>query len=146
MDEKAIRGSIDVREDLAPIYFISFIGVPTDAQFDGYLEKLTRITMRLEPRALIYDASASGATPPSHRKKMAEWMKRYEAQVRAGTVGTAFVLPSAIMRGVLTAILWVQPMACPHAVVATVAEAKAWCQARLTERMKTRNHSDPRQL
>ncbi len=143
MNEKPRRGSIDIREDLAPLYIISFIGVPTDPQFDAYLEKLTRITMRLEARALIYDASGSHSSPPSHRKKMADWMRRYEAQIRTGTVGTAFVLPSAITRGVLTAILWVQPMACPHHVVATLGEAKTWCLDRLNERLRIRNQSDP---
>jgi len=146
MDEKPGRSSIEVREDLAPLYVITFVGVPTDAQFDAYLEKLTRITTRIDSRALIYDASNAGGTPPSQRKKMAEWMKRYEAQVRAGTVGTAFVLPSAIMRGVLTAILWVQPMACPHHVVATMAEAKSWCNDRLKDRLGRSMHSDPRRL
>lgn len=147
MDETRVRGgSIDVREDLAPLYIISFSGVPTDAQFDSYLEKLTRITVRPQARALIYDASNSGPTPASHRKKMADWMKKYDAHVRAGTVGTAFVLPSAITRGVLTAILWVQPMACPHLVVATLVEAKSWCNERLAERLGARNQSDPRSL
>lgn len=135
MSDKAVSGSVTIREDLAPLFIITFVGVPTDAQFDAYLAHLARITVKLEPRALIFDASASGPTPAAHRKRMADWMKQYEPHIRANTVGAAFVLPSAIMRGVLTAILWVQPMACPHNVVASLGEAKLWAKDMVDKRL-----------
>jgi hypothetical protein len=48
----------------------------------------------------------------------AGWMKRHEVETRRGTAGIAFVIPSALVRGALTAILWLQPLACPHFVTA----------------------------
>lgn len=44
---------------------------------------------------------------------------------------SAFVLASPLVRGLLTAILWISPMPAPHEIVATVAEAEAWLNERL---------------
>jgi hypothetical protein len=48
-------------------------------------------------------------TPASQRKYTAEWMKRNEALVRASSVGGATVTPSAVLRGIITAVYWIQP-------------------------------------
>jgi hypothetical protein len=65
---------------------------------------------------------------------MAEWMKGYDALIRERTVGCAFVLPSALQRGILTAILWIQPMACPHTIVGTLDEALEWTRGKLARK------------
>jgi len=125
------RSRITINDGSAPVYVVRIEGVPTGEQFDAYLRQLTDIVLRPGPRALIFDATTAGPTPAAHRKKQAEWMKRFENETRATTVGTAFVLPSALMRGILTAILWLQPMACPHVIVATLAEGLEWARERL---------------
>jgi hypothetical protein len=127
-------GTITIDESLKPIYVVSFEGVPNDAEFEAYLKRLGAITERPDDKALLFDATRTGNTPPSQRKRMAEWMKQYDALIRERTAGCAFVLPSAIQRGILTAILWLQPMACPHAIVGTREEALAWVRKELARR------------
>jgi hypothetical protein len=48
-------------------------------------------------------------TPASQRKYTAEWMKRNEPLVKVGSVGGATVTPSPVLRGILTAVYWIQP-------------------------------------
>ena len=48
-------------------------------------------------------------------------------------VGNAFVISNPLVRGVLTAILWLQPLPSDYIVVGTLKEAEAWCMKKLTE-------------
>lgn len=126
-----MSGRLDIDESRYPIALMAFHGVFTDAYFDEYLAKLTEIARRPGTRALIYDIRDSGMVPAAQRRKQADWMARYELLTRAGTAGMAFVIDSPILRGILTAILWMSPMACPHTVVATLPEAYSWCDQTL---------------
>jgi hypothetical protein len=60
-------------------------------------------------------------------------MRNNKAQTKANTLGCVFVLDSVFSRGALTAILWLQPMPCPHAVVsnmdAALEKASQWLAA-----------------
>lgn len=140
----ASSGTITIDESSRPIYVVSFEGLPNDAEFETYLKRLGTITERPNLKALVFDASLAGATPPSQRKRMAAWMKEYDALIRERTVGCAFVLPSAFQRGILTAILWLQPMACPHAIVGTLDEALHWTNGMLALREAPRASSPGR--
>ena len=63
----------------------------------------------------------------------AEWMKRHEEMMRGRTAGIAFVIESALVRGGLTAVLWLAPLPCPHVVVKTLDDAIVWCEQKLCE-------------
>jgi len=127
-------GRILVSEELAPLYVVRFEGVTTDAQFEAYLDHVLRITRRGEMHAMVYDASQAGWIPPSQRQLQADWMREHDKLNRDLTAGLAFVLPSPLLRGVLTAILWLTPMPCPHTVTRTLDHGVAWCRARLRAR------------
>jgi hypothetical protein len=58
-------------------------------------------------------------TPANQRKFTAEWMKRTADLSRAGGVGTATVTPSALVRGIITALHWLQPSPTQSFAVAT---------------------------
>lgn len=127
-------GNIVVLEDLAPLYVVRFEGIASDAQFAAYLAHVLRITQRGEVHAMVYDASAAGWVPPSQRQLQVEWMREHDKLNRDTTAGLAFVLPSPLVRGVLTAMLWLAPMPCPHLVARTLDQGLVWCRERLTER------------
>jgi hypothetical protein len=64
-------------------------------------------------------------------------MKDCRRLMEQRVVGVAFALPSPLMRSVLRGILMMQPMPCPHAVVATEPEGISWTKARLwTDQMR----------
>jgi hypothetical protein len=62
-------------------------------------------------------------TPASQRKYTAEWMKRSSALLQDACVGGAHVTPSAMLRGIITAVFWLSPPPTPQIFVATRAEA-----------------------
>ncbi len=118
-----------------PIVVVTFDGPSTDAEFRAYLDDMTRLVVaRREPNVTILDARAAGSTPATQRRMQADWLEKHDAELRRYSAGTAFIITSAMVRGILTAILWLQPMAAPHVVVATFEEAEAWAREQLRAR------------
>jgi hypothetical protein len=128
--------AIVVDQEFLPAIRVFHDGATTDEEFAAYLETLL-VSMngpKAGPRLLVIDATHSAATPATQRRLQADWMKQHAARIRDVTVGCAFIIPSGLVRGILTAILWIQPLPCPHEVVATLDEALAWGAQRLSER------------
>ena len=63
--------------------------------------------------------------PASQRKYAREWMKRTLSLQREASLGGANVTPSAILRGLITAVNWFQEPTTPTVFVATRKEALA---------------------
>jgi hypothetical protein len=115
-----------------PLVVVTFDGLATDAEFDDYLTAMTRqILDRRQRSVTILDARTSGRAPATQRKKQADWLKQHEQMLRQYSLGTAFVITSPLVRGVLTAILWLQQMPTAHTVAATFEEAERWAVGRL---------------
>jgi hypothetical protein len=62
-------------------------------------------------------------SPASHGKETADWIERTSALMRASSVGAAHVTPSAILRGLITAVFWMHRPPTPSVFVATRREA-----------------------
>jgi hypothetical protein len=58
-------------------------------------------------------------TPASQRRIAADWVKRNDPVAKVATVGGATVTPSPILRGIMTAVFWLQPSSRPMHLVAT---------------------------
>ena len=120
-----------------PLVVVTHHGAATDEEFDAYLVKLKqnldRAVREKMKTVLIFDATHAGNSSAKQRQKQAAWMKQHEAPSRLHSAGYAFVIPSTIIRGALTAILWLSPMPAPYVVVATLAEAQSWCLKMLSE-------------
>ena len=89
----------------------------------GHLEELWRTTPAGVKSFTLTDLSVmKEAAPASQRKYAAEFIKRnQELQLRA-SVGGAIVATSALVRGVLTAVFWLQRTTLETHLVATRAE------------------------
>ena len=114
-----------------PVVVVSYRGAPTTTEFETYLGALGELYRGGRPFGLVFDSTGAESPPATHRKLQADFIKRYEYSIRALNMGTAFVLDSMVLRGALTAILWLQPLPCPHFVCAEVNEARRWVRARL---------------
>src|SRR5512139_254160 len=123
---------IDTRRP--PILRIDWEGSPSEEEFRVHLAELTALIRSMPVNAILYDARTASGPTAIQRQKMAEWMREHEALIRSRSAGTAFVIDSAFVRGALTAILWLQPMASDHTVVATPEEAYRWCEEQLRKR------------
>lgn len=111
-------GGITVNVERWPLIHVRFQGSAEISIWDSYLAQLTRaITTRPGKRVMIMDASECGMVSAAARRKQAEWMARHDENTRLFTVGIAFVLPSSLLRGALTAVFWLQPLPCPYAIV-----------------------------
>jgi hypothetical protein len=93
----------------------------------AHLETLLREGEQEGDRSfVITDLSRIRSIPGAdQRRYSAEWMQRTLELQKAATVGAANVAPSAVLRGIVTAVFWIRPPATPTAVVASREEAIA---------------------
>lgn len=121
---------------LAPdLLCITYRGTFADDEYEralsGMVESLER--MRAEGRGL---AMVSVSTPDSsmtsrQRRRTTEWLREHAELLRSACVAQAIVLPGAVQRAVLTAILWVADYPAPLRVFSSDDEAFAWARSRL---------------
>jgi hypothetical protein len=104
----------------------------TDQEFEQYLADY-QLVLESEQRfgAVYVTPPNMPLTPPRQVRLQARFMKQHRSLMEQRVVGVAFALPSPLMRGVLRGILMLQPMPCPHTVLATEAEGVSWVKARL---------------
>lgn len=122
---------IDYDESRSPLVVITSRGSTTDPDFESYLAKMIA-TLSLKRRyGVLFDARDAERPTPAQRRRQAQWMKEHAPLLKQYSVGMAFVIDKAIIRGSLTAILWLQPMPMAHTVCATVDAAEAWLGERL---------------
>jgi hypothetical protein len=72
---------------------------------------------------VVTDITRLKKSPPRQRHLTAEWMRRTEPLAQIASVGGATVAPSAILRGIITALYWLQRPAQPSVCVASRHEA-----------------------
>lgn len=85
------------------------------------------------PIVSISEALASERPGPDVRKYWADSIAQESSEIIEGTIGTIVVFGSALMRGVLTAVGWLNPEARKIKTVATMAEAIDLALAKLDE-------------
>jgi len=103
----------------------------TATEFDEYLAWHRDNLRRRQRFAIILDATRARSPNALERRKQAEALREGEPLLRQYCAGAAFVIPSSVVRGTLTAILWLQPPAYESVVVPTFGEADAWVKQRL---------------
>lgn len=109
---------------------VTFVGEATDAEFDAYLEQMAKeLRATKEPTASILDGSRATGASARQREKQARWMKDNHDLLSTKSTGSAFVISSRIIRGILTAIFWVQKPPGPYVIVETMTEARAWARS-----------------
>ena len=122
---------IDFDMSIAGITCVTFVGEVTDSQFADYLERMAANFDSAEKRVKILDATRAGNVPASQRRMQAQWMREYSTQILAFTPLTIFVIDSPLVKGVLTAIFWLQPLPTPYLVVRNLATALVRAQAQI---------------
>jgi hypothetical protein len=126
--------AITIDESRRPIVTVRFKGSATDEEFRAYLRDMSeQILARRQKTVTILDAGTWSTSTATQRQLQAEWLREHKDELKRFSLGSAFVIRSPLVRGVLTAIFWIQPMETAHVVVPTVAEAEAWARDRLRE-------------
>jgi len=124
-------GSIQFDDQEAGILKITFEGMADTRQFADYLETVSRRLAQQRPYIVVLDARYAERTPAMQRKMQADWIASHRPELEQYCAGTVFVISSPLVRGALTAILWLQPLPSPHIVVGTLPAALDWARARV---------------
>lgn len=119
-------------ESRSPLLVCADRGKTTDAEFESRLALMGATLSRQQRFGILLDTRGADRMTPKHRHMQAQWNAANAAALKQYCLGMSFIIDSAIIRGVLTAILWVQPLPMPHSVFATYDPAEAWIIERLT--------------
>ncbi|HJL18674.1 MAG TPA: hypothetical protein RMH99_23635 [Sandaracinaceae bacterium LLY-WYZ-13_1] len=124
-------GSYTIDEAAFPLVRIRYDGIVSDEEFARHLEAYGALVERGARYGVLFDATTAGRPPATQRRMMAEFMRRRRDELARRCVGGAFVITSPLIRGAMTAILWVAPMPFQHVIVSSAAEAEGWVRGRL---------------
>ena len=117
---------VEFKEDLYPLVVIELHGQVSDAQFHEYTRKLDSLVPRPEKRVILYDLRAGTNLTYEQRQWQTEWQKRNAEAVRLMNLGVAFVINSPLLRVVVRAVLFLQPIGCPSQTFSTLEDAHRW--------------------
>jgi hypothetical protein len=116
-----------------PLVVFRFSGGVSLEELERYLKRQDEFMARGQRTVSLVIAEKLGMWEPRVMRRQAEWIKQHEQALRETALGVAMVMPSPVVRGMLKALLWMQPMPQPHAVVSTAAEGLAWLRKRCLE-------------
>jgi len=121
---------IDIDDRYWPLVLFRFSGDVSLPQLNEYLKRQEQMIERRQMMGslVLTDNLKLWDTPVLRRQ--AEWIKTNVEQLRRYSVGAALIIGSPVVRGMLKAVLWIQPMPQPHLVTANVDDALAWLRAR----------------
>lgn len=103
---------------------------PSDQEVDRMILELVRHLEREQPYALIFDLTGVMMPSPIQRKKLSQHVRTQEDAIRRNVRGIALVAPSALTRGIATAVFWVAPPPTEWRVFDLLAEATRWAKTR----------------
>jgi len=114
-----------------PLVVLRYVGTISDASFDEYLRTYRALLDRNQPYAIILDAALAGAPNAAQRRAQAKFLEDNAPLTRRLCRGGAFVITSPMIRGALTAILWISEMPFESTVVGDIFTAARWTCGRL---------------
>jgi hypothetical protein len=122
MDSYAIIDESDF-----PIIRIRFTGKKsTDKNFQTYLDQ-TKACYRLGRKlVIIFDASDASIPTLSHQKMQANWLNENEQLMIDFCIGTAYIIPNAVIRTILKMIFSFQKQPVPYKIFESESEANVW--------------------
>jgi hypothetical protein len=125
-------GRVVVDGSRGSLLLVTFEGTTSDAAFEDYLRRYGQALESGGKRVVIIDALAAAVPSASQRKRQADWQRQHHQLLVSQALGFAFIISSSLVRGGLTAILWLSPLPSPHHVASSREEAMAWAAEKLS--------------
>lgn len=123
-----------VDSSLAPLYRVTFPASGSDAKLLAYCRAVESWSAQVSyPVGWLMDLSHVAEVSAHQRAIFAKYMRGMEAFDRRCTQGTALILSSALMRGVVTAIFWLSNPPFQHRTFAMPGEGLVWLREVLHE-------------
>jgi len=127
-----------ISHELMPIYRWTFPKEVTDEELSAVFRAREEWAPRVDyPVAWIVDLSNVIYAPATQRKAFAEHLKRFEAHGPRWNAGSALIVPSAWLRGLVTAVFWLSPPKFPQKLFSRSLEAEIWAKAQLEAKRRT---------
>jgi hypothetical protein len=101
----------------------------TDAAVASVLRQLEARLARNSRHVLIFDMTQTGTPNAIQRQMLAAHMKKNRELIRRSVLALGVVVQSSLVRGVLTAIFWIEAPPVPHQIFETSIEAASWARA-----------------
>jgi hypothetical protein len=129
-----------------PIYEWAFPAEPTDEELAAFIRAREEWADKARyPVAWVVELSNLTKTTATQRKMFAEHLKRFEHHDVRWNGGSALVVPSGWLRGLVTAVFWLAPPKFPHQAFAKRSDALEWAQLQLDAKIAERRaHSQVR--
>ncbi len=119
-------GRVVVDSSRWPLLQVTLPESQTDAEVQAYLDELRVYRDRHEPYAIVVHLGGSGGFSAHQRKMQAKYVEEGLHWSRKYLKGLAFVTQSAVQRGMLTAIFWIQKPASPYRLFSDAYDAMYW--------------------
>jgi hypothetical protein len=125
--------AIEVDESRWPMLIIRWpSGSVTDADVEDFLTRSATHLTRGQRYASLHDGVRASGLDGKQRQRMSEYTDEHREALSRWMVAAAIVSPSAVVRGVVTAINWLSPPPFPQRQFAMRSEAEAWIQGMLS--------------
>ena len=130
MQAMAVKLQID--EGNWPKVYVTWPSEPlTDEEFRRGVMVMSDMTRRGQPFVVLHDGRKAARPSPTQRSFAAQRQKADAEHSRLWLKGSALVVASPVIAGVVTAINWVFPPPYPQKVFATLGDAEEWIQSQL---------------
>jgi len=118
-----MSGAIQHDETYLPLVIVRWSGEASDSDFDSFFAAQRRLLARRIPYVQIADASTAKVMSSLQRRRTAAFSEETSADAARLCKGTAVVIKNSLVRGAMTAVLWLVKPQYPLVVVATFEEA-----------------------
>jgi hypothetical protein len=121
-----------ISNELIPIYRWTFPAQADDEELMACLRARNEWARRARHHfAWIIDLSNVTRATATQRRAVSEHLKRHEEFSARWNVGSALIVPSPWLRGLVTAVFWISPPRYPHATFSDPGEAERWARWQL---------------
>jgi len=115
-----------------PIYEWTFPAEASDEELSAFVGAREEWATRANyPVAWVVELSNLTRANAKQRRAFAEHLKRFEGHDVLWNAGSALIVPSAWLRGLVTAVFWISPPKFPHQAFARRTDALEWAQLQL---------------
>ena len=115
-----------------PIYEWAFPPKASDEELEAFIRAREEWAPRANyPVAWVVELSNLTKANATQRRKFADHLKRFEDHDVRWNGGSALIVPSGWLRGLVTAVFWLAPPKFPHQAFAKRSDALQWAQLQL---------------
>lgn len=120
-----------VSTERAPIVSVRVIDGPTDENYRRHLEELAAAFRAQDRFGMVFDTGDLAKFPARYREMLNRWIEETQPEFEGRWICAAFVIRNRLIRGVLTAVYWLNAPYYDHKVVGSPEEAWRWVTEQL---------------